>query len=128
MRQRHKRYSTKLPSTPHLDKKPKFPIMPILINIVAIIVLIVIYKYIVRVNLLPDYRNYIYWTVNVLISYNILVASTRSFIAPILTLIIAGFILMTIYSYNGAYLSVNEDWQMLGVGVVGFIISMAQLL
>jgi phosphatidylserine synthase len=124
---RHKRYSTKVTSS-HENKKPIFSITPILINMIVIAVLVGIYIYITRLGLFPDYQTYIYWTVNVLICYNILVASTRSFVAPILTLIIAGVIFMAIYSSHGAYMSVTEDWQMLGVGVVGLIISMAQLL
>jgi hypothetical protein len=126
MKDRHKRYATKI--TPFKEKKPLFAILPILINLIVIAVLIAVYYVIIHANFLPDYQTYIYWTVNVLISYNILAASARSFLAPIVTILIAGFILITIYSYNGAYLSVNEDWQLLGVGVVGLLISFAQLL
>lgn len=127
MKARHKRYSTKI-SDVHEEKKSIFSITPILLNIFTILVLIVAYFYIERVNMFPDYQTYIYWTVNVLVTYNILVASARSFLAPILTLVIAGFILATIHSYNGAYLSINEDWQLLGVGILGLLISYARLL
>jgi hypothetical protein len=126
MKDRHKRYTRKISA---LDEpKSRFSIAPILINAIAIAVMLTAYYYITHANLFPDYQTYIYWTINVLVCYNILVASTRSFVAPIVTLLIAGFILITIYSYNGAYLSVNEDWGLLAVGVVGLLISMAQLL
>jgi uncharacterized membrane protein AbrB (regulator of aidB expression) len=127
MKDRHKRYATK--SRAHIeDKKSVFSVVPILFNLIAIAVLIGVYLYITRTGMFPDYEKYIYWTVNVLISYNILVSSARSFLVPIVTTIGSGLILICIYSYNGAYLSVNEDWQLLGLGIVGFFIAYSRLL
>ncbi|MES2217456.1 MAG: hypothetical protein V4501_03495 [Pseudomonadota bacterium] len=126
MKDRHKRYTTKV--TSFQERKPLFAILPILLNVIVIAILVGAYYFITHSNLFPEYQTYIYWTVNVLVSYNILAASARSFVAPIITILIASFILITIYSFNGAYLSVNEDWQLLGVGVVGLLISFAQLL
>jgi hypothetical protein len=103
--------------------KPLFPIVPILINIIAIVVLSVGYYYASQNYIFADYQTYIYWAVNVLITYNIVAASAKSLIAPILALLVA---LVSIYlanTYNINFLSYAEFWQLIIVSVIGFLIS-----
>ena len=103
--------------------KPLFAIKSILVNIIAIAVLLTAYYYILKGNLFLDYQDYIYWGVNVLISYNILVASARTFVAPILTLAIGLGFLFTSMSYDINLVSTAECWQIIVLGVVGFLIT-----
>ena len=103
--------------------KNLFALRPIIINIIAIIVMAVAYYFIIRGNLFPDYQTYIYWIVNVVISYNILIAAARTFLGPILTLAAGLGFLFTSMFYNINLLSSAECWQLIVLGVVGFLIT-----
>jgi hypothetical protein len=105
------------------DRQELFPLGPIIINIFAIGILIAIYYTVVSANLVPDYQNYVYWVINVLISYNILIASARSFIAPIVTILVAAVAFMASYRMNIDILTLAQCWQVLALGVVGFFIT-----
>jgi hypothetical protein len=98
--------------------------IPFILNLFAVLVLAGGYYYIIFNNLFPDYQTYIYWTVNVLISYNILVASTRSFIAPLLTIIAGAFGILAAGSPHAIeFLSIAECWQLAILGAIGLLIT-----
>jgi hypothetical protein len=120
MKDRHKRFSARPPMD---DKKELFPIVPILLNIVIIIVCVAAYFYVLRVNLAPDYQVYIYWAVNIIISINILAASAKSFIMPVLATIIGIGALIGLYNYGVQIVTLAEAWQIFVLGIVGLLIS-----
>jgi hypothetical protein len=105
------------------EERSLFPIGPILPNIIAVVVAITAYWYIYTHYLLVDYTTYLYWTMNIIVSYNILAASARSFIAPILAIIAALATYIFISNYGYSYLTTHEFWQLIGLGVAGLIIS-----
>lgn len=106
------------------EEKSLFAITPILINIIAIAVFVFAYWYIYTHNILVDYTTYIYWTMNVLVTYNIIAASARSFWAPILAIGTALFSVFSSTVYGFVFLSSNEFWQLLIVGVIGLVITL----
>jgi hypothetical protein len=115
------------------NEKHYFAIVPILLNIITIVLLGGVYYYIVTHQLFPDYQNYIYWTINVLISYNILVASARSIWAPMFSLLLgAGGIFVSLFFVNSdttipviSYLTSAQCWQLIVLGVAGLLITFA---
>lgn len=112
------------------NSKNSFAIGPVIFNFLAIVLLICIYDYIVYKHLFPFSINYIYWTINVLISYNIIAASARSYI-PSIAAIALGVIALLAYTIN-IVLEVNginlitfaESWQLIILGIIGFFIKM----
>jgi hypothetical protein len=115
--------------TAHEDGKHYFAITPILINLIAVAVLIAAYCYIISAHILPAYQNYIYWAVNILVSYNILAASARSLIAPILSIIVGSLGIFANSSTTSiAFLSAltsAQCWQLAILGIVGLLITFA---
>jgi hypothetical protein len=107
--------------------RPYFAIIPILLNVIAIVVLAGVYVYMTNHYILTAYATYLYWTVNVLISYNILVSSVRSIVLPLIALA-AGGLGVYGYTYAGAtipalsFLSFAQCWQLAILGVIGLLI------
>lgn len=114
-----------LKNVPTREEKNWFAIGPILPNIIAIIIIIGAYWYVYSHYLFIDYTRYIYWTMNVLVTYNIVAASARSFVAPVLAVVIALATYFTISAYGFSYLTTMEFWQLLIVGIIGFFIAAA---
>jgi hypothetical protein len=115
--------------TASVEDKHYFDIMPILLNIIAAVVLGGIYYYTVKNNLFPAYQNYIYWTVNIIISYNILAASARSLWAPLISVIIGGAGIFfanssTVIPFISS-LTPAQCWQFAALGVAGLLITFA---
>jgi hypothetical protein len=110
-------------NVPFEKNKNLFAIVPILINLITITVLCGIYYYIIVNRFYPEYQNYIYWTVNVLITYNIIAASARSFIAPILSLLIGLASLIEAQHHQIFYLTTAQSYQLIIVGIIGLVIA-----
>ena len=112
------------------EGKQYFAISTILLNLIAIVVLGGVYYFIVTHELFPSYQNYIYWTINVLISYNIIIASTRSLWAPLLSTAVGA---LGIYSHSSSSMLLDilrpltdaQCWQLAILGVVGLLICFA---
>jgi hypothetical protein len=111
------------------DEKHYFAIMPILLNIIAVVVLGGFYYFIVKNELFPAYLNYIYWTINIIISYNILAASARSLWAPLISVLLGG---AGIFFANSSTviplvsaLTAAQCWQLAALGVAGLLITFA---
>lgn len=105
------------------DKKDLFPIVPILLNLIIIAICVGAYYYVITLNLVPDYQQYVYWAVNIIISINILAGSAKSFIIPILTTMAGVAALVAIYNYNLEILTLAQSWQIFVLGIVGLLIS-----
>jgi hypothetical protein len=105
------------------EGKPLFPIATILINIIAIAVFIAAYWYVKKLNLIPDYINFAYWAMNVLVTYNIIAGSARSLVMPLLALAIAGAAYYFASQYNIYYMTQNEIIQLGVVGAIGLVVT-----
>jgi hypothetical protein len=112
-----------LRQTPDDDGKPLFAFVPIIINIIAIAVFIAAYWYVHLLHLIPDYINVAYWAMNVLVTYNIIAASARSLLAPILALLVAGAAYFVAIQYNMVYLTQAEIIQLAIVGAIGVVVT-----
>jgi hypothetical protein len=120
MKDSHKRFSARPPMD---SKKDLFPIVPILINIITIVVLSLAYFYVVNGNLFPDYQLYVYWAVNIIISYNVLVGSAKSFVMSVVATLAGIAALVGLYNYNIDILTLAQSWQIFALGIAGLLIS-----
>jgi hypothetical protein len=109
-----------LKNTPPSDHKDYLAVISILPNLIFVAVIIAAYWYMYTHYLFTDYINYIYWTVNVLVTYNIIAASARSIIPPILALITAAVVF---FAPTLIALTMPEFYQLLVVGIIGVIVS-----
>ncbi len=106
------------------EEKSLLNIGSILINIIAIAALVGIYYYILAHDMYEDKQNYIYWTINVLISYNILIASTRSLWAPLLSVLAGVFGIFAVGSPHAiTFLTNAQCWQLAILGIIGLLIT-----
>jgi hypothetical protein len=105
------------------EEKHWFSILPIIPNIIVVAILVAAYWYITTHYLFADYINIIYWVVNVLITYNLIAASARSFLAPLLGLVIAFLTEFYAKKYGIDVLSQAESWQLVITGSIGIIIA-----
>lgn len=108
------------------EGKPLFGILCIIPNVIAIAVFIGAYYYFIySQQLFPDYTSYIYWTMKILVGYNIIAASARSFVAPILTIGCAVLCLFTSEYYAITLVAITsaEAYQLILIGVIGLLIT-----
>jgi hypothetical protein len=110
-----------LKNTPYSESPNHFAVMPILHNIIFIAVIIAGYWFAYTHYLIPDSINYLYWAVNVLVTYNIIIEAARSFLSPILTLITAAVVYFSPVKY--IVLTTYEFYQLVIVGIVALLIS-----
>jgi hypothetical protein len=105
------------------EEKSWLNIIPILPNIIFVAILITAYWYISTHYLFADYINIIYWVVNVLVTYNLIAASARSILAPLLGF--AAALLTEVYGkkYGVDILSQAEFWQLVVTSAIGVIIA-----
>ncbi len=108
-----------LKDSPPGEQKDYFAIMSILPNLIFVAVIVTAYWYMYSRYLFADYINYIYWTVNVLVTYNIIAASARSILAPILALIVAA---VAFFVPTLVVLTMPEFYQLLAVGTIGLLV------
>jgi hypothetical protein len=106
-----------------LEEKHWFSLIPIIPNIIFVAILVAAYWYITTHYLFADYITIIYWTVNVLITYNIIAASARSFLAPLLGFAAALFTEVASKKYGIDILSQAEFWQLVVTSAIGIIIA-----
>lgn len=108
-----------LKNTPPGDRKDYLAVLAILPNLIFVIVIVAAYWYMYTHYLFSDYINYIYWAVNILVTYNIIAASARSIIAPVITLIVAAVVF---FAPTILVLTMPEFYQLLVVGIVGLLV------
>jgi hypothetical protein len=112
-----------LKTTPPKDEKHLFAITPIIPNIIAIAILATAYWYMNTRYLFLDYQTIAYWVVNVLITYNIIAASAKSFAGPILALLTAFSSMFITMQLNLNIFTPAEFWQLIIVSIIGFIVT-----
>lgn len=82
-----------------------------------------VFYYINNHGLFTQWIDYINWTIKIIIALQIIIASARSLIAPLLTLALAGLDFYFIQTTGDAWLSSSDAWELLIVGVVGLMIT-----
>ncbi|GEM_PF-4547571 len=96
-----------------------FAILP---NVLSIAFVIGCYYLLLSNNIMPDKQVFFYWTMKVIIGFNILAASARSLFAPIFAVLIGILSLFTSTVYNITLITSAESWQLIMVALVGFVI------
>ena len=103
--------------------KSWFAFTPIISNLIVIAVVLAIYYFFVINTLFPAWANIIYWAVKIVIAFEIIIASARSLIVPILSLL-AGLLLMFLFQvHNLSFVSTADAWQLVIMGGIGFVIT-----
>ncbi len=100
-----------------------FDLISIIPNIIAIIIFVVLYHYFLKLNILVNDRVVVYWTVKILIAYNIISAARYSLLAPTLALAVGLISLFTSAIYDITLMNSAETWQLIMVALVGFAIT-----
>lgn len=110
------------------DDKTLFSLYAILPNLFVIIITIGAYLVLLNNDIMPDKQIFFYWTMKVIVGFNILAASARSFVAPSLALIagIAG--LFTSMHYDITLITSANSWQLIILAGVGFVITISSRL
>lgn len=106
------------------NKKPLFGFKPIVPHLIIVAIALAAFYFITKNNLLLPWLVYIYYGVKILIVFEIIIASARSFLAPILGIVAALSILGIEYFYTNLYMiSATDGWQLLIASAIGLLIS-----
>ncbi|MEO8401293.1 MAG: hypothetical protein ABI597_05770 [Gammaproteobacteria bacterium] len=100
-----------------------FAILSILPQIIIAGLFFGIFYYINNHGLFTQWIDYINWTIKIIIAFQLLIASARSLIAPLLALALAGIDLYFIQSTGDAWLSSSDAWELIIAGVIGLMIT-----
>jgi hypothetical protein len=105
-------------------KKPLFGFKPIVPHLIIVAIALAAFYVIAKNNLFLSWLIYIYYAAKVLIIFEIIIASARSFLAPILGIVAALGILSIEYFYTTlSMVSVTDGWQLLIASAIGLLIS-----
>lgn len=123
MKQRHEIYK-KMHQKPNKQKKRELlPILPLVPHLIIIAITVGIYSFIVTNNYFPEWIDYIYWAVKIIIGFEVLVAAASTLWSPILGLVSGVLILFTDQVYNIAQISAADGWELIVVSLVGLLIT-----
>jgi hypothetical protein len=100
-----------------------FSIKSILPHIILIAIIIGVYYFLFTRDLFPQWIDYIYIGGKILIAFIIILASARSGIMPILTLISGLLILFISQVYNINLTSPTDAWELLIMAFIGLVIT-----
>ncbi len=100
-----------------------FALTPIIVDILIIAALLAGYHYIMTRGLFPEWLTYIYWTMKVVVAFEVLAASARSMLAPLLGLIAGVGILYAIQVYDFSLFTTPDAWQLIVVSLIGFLVT-----
>lgn len=103
--------------------KTWFSVTPIIPNIIVIAIALGIYYFLISHYLFPEWLNVIFWVVKIIIAFEIIRASARSLVAPLLALSIGLLLLFAIQVYYLSAISSSDAWQLIMMSGVGFIIT-----
>lgn len=100
-----------------------FSIKSIIPHIILIAAIMGTYYFLTTQDLFPQWIDYIYYSGKGLIAFIILLASARSGMMPVLTLISGLLILFTCQLYDISIISPTDAWQLLAMAFIGLIIT-----
>ena len=101
-----------------------FAVTPIISNVIFIAVIVGIYFYLASNGLFPEWIHVIYWVVKAIIAFEIIRASARSLVAPLLTLIAGLSLLFALQVYYINFVTRSDAWHLIMMAVVGFVITL----
>lgn len=101
-----------------------FSITRILPHLILIAIAIAAYYYFIySQGMFSEWSDYIYWGVKIFIALEIILASGRSFMAPVLGLIAGVVILFSQQLFGFNVLTLGDTWQLIIVSIAGFFIT-----
>lgn len=105
------------------EESNRFSLIPTIRPIIFIAVLCSIYYYLQKHSLFPLWINRIYIALKIYIALEILFASAKTLMMPLLALIAGLLILFTGEVYHINLLSTMECWQLIFTAIIGFLIT-----
>lgn len=119
----------------NFDKKPEywqsmtkrnrgiFNFTSIIPHLIVTAIVIGIYYYITKNGYFPEWSDYIYWGVKIIIGFQVLAAAARSLWGPIIGILSGLGILFSIPMYNISFASPADAWQLIIVSIVGVLVT-----
>lgn len=109
----------------HSDNNRFFALTPVIPHLIIIAIVIGAYYFITSNEILPDWTTYFYYGMKAVIVLEIILASARSFLVPIIGIILgASFVYVNeMYQFTFATLTTSDGWQLLVISVIGLLIS-----
>ncbi len=107
---------------PHHHNGSLFSFTAILPHIILVIAALAGYYYINSRGLFPAWSQYIYYGLKIFIVLEIILASARSLLAPIITLVTGLIILFFDPIYKFALVSTADGWQLIIVAIIGYLV------
>ncbi len=100
-----------------------FAFMPLIPHVIVITLVVAGYYYITKHELFPEWINYIYYAVKIIITLEILAASAQTLLAPLLT-ILGGAALIYLSKMVNLVIATSADgWQLIVLGLIGLLIT-----
>lgn len=100
-----------------------FSLFSILPNLIRIAIYLAVYFYLLTHDFFPQWLGQIFIGVKVLVALEVLLASGRSLLGPLLGLIAGCALLYLDRMYNLAFITNNDAWQLIIVSIVGVLLS-----
>lgn len=106
-------------------KRPLFSLRPILPQLAIIAVCVSFYYAMIHFYLFFAWGFYIYYALKLVIAYEILVASVRSLLVPLCSLILGlAVLLFTNCIYLNTLMNTDTAWQLSATGLAGVLIGL----
>ncbi len=100
-----------------------FAITPLILRVIFIAIVLAGYYYILNKGYFPEWIDYIYIGVKIIIAYQVIVGASQTLLIPLLALAIGLVNLFTIQIYHITLISPADAWQLIIAAVIGFIIA-----
>ena len=119
----------------NFDKKPEywqsmtkksrglFDFSSIIPHLIITAIVLGIYYYITKNGYFPEWSDYIYWGVKIIIGFEVLAAAARSLWGPIIGLLTGLGILFTVPMYNLTLVTTADGWQLIVASLIGILVT-----
>jgi hypothetical protein len=104
-------------------RRSLFAITPIIPHFFIVAIVLVIYYYITNHGLFPEWADYIYWGLKIIIGFEVLAAAARSFWGPILALLCGLGFIFSMQVYNLQIVTLADAWQLIIIAAIGFLVT-----
>jgi len=102
----------------------RYAITPIFLPLVLIAIAVGSYYYLSIHEFFPLWISYIYIALKIFIALVIIIGSAKTIIMPLVTVIIGLLLIFTSQVHNITLISNADAWQIIFLGVFGFVISL----
>ncbi len=100
-----------------------FAIVPIIPQIIIIAIVTGAYYYITSKGLFPLWSKYIYYGTKIIIGFEVLIASAKSLVVPLLAIGLGGLGLYMLQIHSMNYFASDDAWHLIFVGVAGLFLT-----